>query len=66
MYRVVRVSKTIDGETADLFGIEDYSLSVLDFTLIESEAEAVARLLNLNSVESVHVIDIIEDLFYSG
>ena len=39
MYRVVRISKIIDGEVADLFGVEDYSLIALDFTATESEAE---------------------------
>ena len=66
MYRVVRISKIIDGEVADLFGVEDYSLIALDFTATESEAEALACLLNENAVEPIHVTDIIEDLFYSG
>ena len=66
MYRVVRISKIIDGEVADLFGVEDYSLIALDFTATESEAETLANLLNENAVEPIHVPYIIEDIFYSG
>lgn len=66
MYRVVRISKIIDGEVADLFGVEDYSLIALDFTATKSEAETLANLLNENAVEPIHVPYIIEDMFYSG
>lgn len=65
MYRVVKTVKSICGKTKVLYGIADGDRILIDFTTDESEAENAVNLMNKNNVEPNHVLDVIEDLFYS-
>lgn len=49
-----------------MFGIANENQTFACFTDKKEEAEALASELNLLGVEEIHVLDIIEDRFYSG
>lgn len=56
----------IEGETQMLYGAADENCFYCDFTTDITEAEKTVNFLNENEVEPCHVVEIIEDLFYSG
>ncbi len=64
MYFLTKTCKQIEDEEAVLFGIADESHDYGDFTDDQTKAEKFVELLNSERVESVHVPDIIEDMFY--
>ncbi len=66
MYKAEEEKAVIEGEEVTLYGISDENRFYCGFTVSRETAEGVAALLNANEVESCHVTDIIEDLFYSG
>ncbi len=65
MYYVIRKTEMIEEEISIQYGIADETQIFCCFTKDEKEAQSVADLLNGCKVESIHVIDIIEDMFYT-
>lgn len=65
MYRVIKRKIIIEDKSITEYGIADEKRTFCCFTESEEEAEKVARLLNDSAVEPIHVLDIIEDMFYS-
>lgn len=64
MYYLTETCKRIEDKKTVLFGVADESRDYGDFTEDLAQAEHFIDLLNSQKVESVHVADIIEDLFY--
>ena len=64
MYILTKKCKKIESEDIVLFGVADESCDYGDFTDDMAKAEEFIALLNYEKVESVHVPDIIEDMFY--
>ena len=64
MYILTKAHRQIEGKETILFGIADESRDYGDFTDDLAQAERFVNLLNFEKVESVHVADIIEDMFY--
>lgn len=65
MYRVKKRKIIIDDKSIIEYGIADETREFCFFTQIKEEAENFVRLLNECEVEPVHVLDIIEDMFYT-
>lgn len=65
MFRA-ELRKIINGDKEEtVYGIADENRFYCDFTRDCETARELARLLNEMEVESCHVIEIIEDMFYS-
>ncbi len=64
MYILTKNCKKIESKDIVLFGVADESHDYGDFTDDMAKAEKFIDLLNYEKVESVHVPDIIEDMFY--
>ena len=64
MYILTKSCKQIENKETVLFGVADESFDFGDYTDDKAKAEKFVELLNSEKVESVHVPDIIEDLFY--
>ena len=65
MYFVTKRTEIIEDEFTVQYGIADETQIFFFFTKDKKEAQSVADLLNGCKVEPVHVIDIIEDMFYT-
>lgn len=66
MYKAEEQSVSTEDGVKILYGISDEKRFYCEFTDSREIAQKVAKLLNENNVESCHVSEIIEDLFYSG
>ncbi len=66
MYKAEEKSVSTEDGVKFLYGISDEKRFYCEFTDSRETAENVANLLNDNEVEGCHVVEIIEDLFYSG
>ena len=64
MYFLTKASRQIEDDEVILFGVADESHDFGDFTDDMTKAANLVELLNSEKVESVHVSDIIEDMFY--
>ena len=64
MYILTKTCRKIEGKETVLFGVADECRDYGDFTADMTKAEKFVNLLNSENVESVHVPDIIEDMFY--
>ena len=64
VYILTKYCIKIEGRETVLFGVADESRDYGDFTDNQAKAEEFVELLNSQNVESVHVPDIIEDMFY--
>ncbi len=64
MYIMTKSCKKIEDKDIVLFGVADESCDYGDFTDNLTKAEDFVNLLNSEKVESVHIHDIIEDMFY--
>lgn len=64
MFYVIKRTVIIEEKSIIQYGIADEVTEYCCFTENKKEAEKLALLLNENNVESVHVLDIIEDTFY--
>ena len=64
MYILTKICKKIEGKETVLFGVADDNHDYSDFTDNMAKAEDFVNMLNSQKVESVHVPDIIEDMFY--
>lgn len=64
MYFLTKASRQIEDDEVILFGVADESHDFGDFTDDMTKAANLVELLNTEKVESVHVSDIIEDMFY--
>ncbi|MBO5859730.1 MAG: hypothetical protein J6R20_08170 [Clostridia bacterium] len=65
MYYATKRTLIIDKERIIQYGIADETAEFCFFTQNEDEALNLAKLLNECKVERVHVLDIIEDMFYT-
>lgn len=66
MYKTEEQSVSAEDGVKILYGISDENRFYCEFTQSKEEAENVVKILNENEVESCHVLDVIEDMFYSG
>lgn len=66
MYKAEEQSVPTEDGVEILYGISDENRFYCEFTDSREIAENVAKLLNDNEVEDCHVLEIIEDLFYSS
>ncbi len=64
MYILTKNCMETEGKKTVLFGVADECRDYGDFTDNRAKAEEFVDLLNSAKVESVHVPDIIEDMFY--
>ncbi len=64
MYFLTKACRQIEDDEVILFGVADESHDFGDFTDDMTKAAHLVELLNAQKVESVHVQDIIEDMFY--
>lgn len=64
MYILTKNRIMVEGKETVMFGVADESRDYGDFTDNVTKAEKFVDLLNSEKVESVHVPDIIEDMFY--
>lgn len=64
MYILTKYCMKNEGKETVLFGVADESCDYGDFTDNMAKAEEFVDLLNSEKVESIHVPDIIEDMFY--
>lgn len=65
MYRAEKEQTEIEECSATVCGIADENGMIISFTSDFEIAEEFARLLNELSVESCHVAEIAEDMFYT-
>ena len=65
MYTVEKVKIKAESSEKELYAVADESGIICDFTSNFSVAEKLVRALNKNNVERCHVMDVIEDIFYS-
>lgn len=65
MYLVAKEMPIIEGTVTELFGISDNNGILITFTDDPVEAENFVRLCNENQVEPNHIVDVVEDSFYS-
>ncbi len=65
MYYVTKRTVIIEEKSIIQYGIADETTEFCCFTQNKEDAEKLARLLNEREVEAVHVLDIIEDMFYT-
>ena len=65
MFYVIKRTVITEESTTIQYGIADDVTEYCCFTQNKKEAENLALLLNENNVEGVHVLDIIEDTFYT-
>lgn len=66
MYKTQEEKTVIEDEEVIVYGVSDENRFYCGFTLCRETADEVAALLNENDVATCHVIDVIEDMFYSG
>ena len=52
-------------EKLEMFGVRNENELFCTFTESREKAEALAAMLNLGDVDSIHVNDVIEDIFYT-
>lgn len=64
MYILTKNRIMVEGKETVMFGVADESRDYGDFTDNMAKSEDFVDLLNSEKVESVHVPDIIEDMFY--
>ncbi len=64
MYILTKNCRRVENKDIVLFGVADESHDYGDFTDDMTKAENFVELLNSERVESVHVPEIIEDMFY--
>lgn len=64
MYVLTKNCRRIEDNEVILFGVADESHDFGDFTDDMTKAANLVELLNSQNVESIHVHDIIEDMFY--
>ena len=64
MYYITKAYSRTEDDEVLMFGIADESHDFGDFTDDMTKAENLVELLNSQNVESIHVYDIIEDMFY--
>ena len=64
MYVLTKTCRRIEDDEVILFGVADESCNFGDFTDDMAKAANLVELLNSEKVEQVHVLDIIEDMFY--
>lgn len=64
LYALTKIEKEIEDEVLQIYAVEENGRIICDFTTDEAFARRVIDLLNENSVEINHVVDIIEDLVY--
>ncbi len=64
MYFLTKVCRRTEDDDVILFGVADESHDFGDFTDDMTKAANFVELLNSQKVDSVHVSDIIEDMFY--
>lgn len=65
MYFVTKEKETVENKPEYQFGVANGEKTICLFTSDEKEAERLVTLLNENGVEENHVLDIIEDMFYT-
>lgn len=65
MYKIIKTSKSDSGSPKLAFSIANEHRIFCDISDDEELAKQFAQLLNENDVEEIHVLDIIEDFFYS-
>lgn len=65
MYRAESRKTSNGDEEETVYGIADENRFYCDFTKDSETALAVAKLLNEAEAEACHVLEIIEDMFYS-
>lgn len=66
LYKMQCKEIEIEGETRTLYGVSDENGFFCEFTENIAAAQKAVEFLNDNLVESCHICDVIEDLFYSG
>lgn len=66
MYKTEEEKAVIEEEEVIVYGIADENRFYCGFTLCKEIADEVAAVLNENEVAACHVLDVIEDMFYSG
>lgn len=65
MYRLTKRKIIIEDKSITEYGIADEKRTFCCFTESKEEAERLSLLLNEHGVEPSHVLDIIEDMFYT-
>ena len=65
MYFVTKHTIIIENQIIEEFRIADSDFEYCFFTQDKEKAQSVAAILNENTVEPNHVLDIIEDMFYT-
>lgn len=65
MYHVTKEIAVIENCAETLFGISDGNVDFPCLTSDCRQAENLAELLNKNGVEPNHLVDVVEDMFYT-
>ncbi len=66
MYRAEQKEISTEDGMISVWGVADESGFILDFTTDNITAEEFIDVLNKNNIERRHILEIIEDCFYSG